>query len=183
MNRFLMTTTSLAVGAALMLGGAAAANAATPAPSAPVTSSARASATSCTFGEHLLSAFRTEPKAMRADLKAARAEKPGSQRRKDLQAIKAKALDGGYGATAEAKAKFLQSHKGDLTGIRPLPAALTADLKTLHSEKGKAAKLAELNTIADKALAGGYGTKLQTLAKDVKASNAWQTCTPAVTGS
>ena len=115
---------------------------------------------------------------MRADLKKARAEAPGADRRADLTAIRAKALDGGYGADVEAKAKFLKSHKGDAR-IRPLPAALKTDLKTLHGEKGRAAKLAEANTIADKALAGDYGDKVESLAKAVKASDAWQDCSPA----
>jgi plasmid stability protein len=179
MNRYLMTTTSLLAGAALVLGGAVAANAATPTPAASSTSSA----SSCTFGEHLVSAFRELPKALRDDLKAARAETPGPQRRKDLRAIKTTALDGGYGSGVESKAKFLQSHRGDIQGMRPLPDALKADLKTLRAEKGKSAKLAEANTIADKALAGDYGPKVQTLAKDVKASSAWQDCSPAASGS
>jgi hypothetical protein len=180
MNRYLMTTTSLLAGAALVLGGAVAANAAT----SPATPSATpTAASSCSFGEHLVSAIRSLPKAMREDLKAARAEKPGPQRRKDIQAVMSKALDGGYGAAVEAKARFLQTHRADIKGLRPLPAALKADLKTLHSEKGRSAKLAEANTIADKALAGGYGSTVQTLAKDVKASDAWQDCGPASSGS
>ncbi len=179
MNRYLMTTTSLLAGAALVLGGAVAANAATPDSAvAPTTT-----AIGCTFGEHLVSAVHGLPKALRDDLKKARAETPGPQRRKDLQAVTGKALAGGYGAGVEAQAKFLTSHRGDVRGIRPLPDALKADLKTLHSDTGKSAKLAEANTIAGKALAGDYGSKVQTLAKDVKSSPAWQDCSPAVTGS
>jgi len=180
MNRYLMTTTSLLAGAALVLGGGAlAANASTSTPTASPTSSA----SSCSVGEHLVSAVRGLPKALRDDLKKARAETPGPQRRKDLQAVKAKALAGGYGAGVESQAKFLTSHRGDVRGIRPLPDALKADLKTLHSVTGKSAKLAEANTIADKALAGDYGSKVQTLAKDVKSSPAWQDCSPAGSGS
>jgi hypothetical protein len=180
MNRYLMTTTSLLAGAALVLGGGAlAANASTPTPTASLASSA----STCTFGEHLVSVVRGLPKAFRHDLKAARAETPGPQRRKDVQAVTTKALDGGYGSSVESKAKFLQSHRGDLQGVRPLPAALRADLKTLHSEKGKSTKLAEANTIADKAVAGDYGSAVQTLAKDVKSSSAWQDCSPAASGS
>lgn len=178
MNKLIMTTTTLFAGAALLLGGVTAANASTPTLT-PTTSSA----STCTFGEHLISAYLQVPKAMRADLKKARAEAKGPQRRADLKAIATKALDGGYGAGAEAKAKFLQSHKADLKGLRPLPANLKADLKRLHSEKGKTAKVAEANTIADKALAGGYGAQIETVAKDVKASDAWQDCTPGVKGS
>ncbi len=178
MNKLIMTTTTLFAGAALVLGGVSAANASSPTPTA-----ATSSASTCSFGEHLISAWRGAPKEMRADLKKARAEAKGPQRRADLKAIATKALDGGYGAGAEAKAKFLQTHRADLKGLRPLPASLKADLKTLHSEKGRTAKVAEANTIADKALAGGYGAQIENLAKDVKASNAWQDCTPGVKGS
>jgi hypothetical protein len=194
MNKLIVTTASLIAGAALVLGGVVAADAATATPTAPSaatattltassTGSAPHSATSCTFGGHLLSAWRGGSKELRADLKKARAEAKGPTRRADIAAITTKALDGGYGATVEARAKFLQSHPGVLKGVRPLPANLKADLKTLHSEKGKAAKVAELNTIATTALAGGYGASIETLAKDVQSSGAWQNCTPAGSGS
>ncbi len=187
MNKLMMTTTSLFAGAALVLGGVVAANAATSTSTSTASSTASSTpvasaASSCTFGEYVVSAWFHVPKAMRADLKAARAKTPASDRRAALKAIKTKALDGGYGVGVEDKAKWLKSHKGDATGIRPLPAELKADLKTFHSEKGKAAKLAEANTIASKAVAGDYGARIETLAKELKASSAWQDCTPAVTG-
>ncbi|MEO6533464.1 MAG: hypothetical protein ABIO06_07800 [Pseudolysinimonas sp.] len=170
MKTLAMTTTSLLAAAALVLGGAVAANAATPAPT-----HAPATASTCSFGQHLVSAWLVVPKAMRDDLKAAKAEKPGPQRRSDLKAIATKALDGGYGAAVEDKAKWLQAHKGD-AHIRPLPDNLKADLKTLHGESSKADKVKEANTIADKALAGDYGSKIESLAKELKASPAWQDC-------
>lgn len=184
MNRLLKSTTSLLAGAALVLGGSLAANASTGAePTSSTSGSAAASSTSCTFGEHLISIWRDVSPEMRADLKKARAEARGPARRADLKAIATKALDGGYGAPAEARAEFLKSHRGELKGIRPLPATLKADLTTLHSDKGKAAKLAELKTIADRALGGDYGSKIQTLAQDVKASRPWQSCTTSGSGS
>ena len=180
MNKIMLTTTSLLAGAALALGGALSATAATPASATSAASTSVAS--TCTFGQHLVSAWLEVPKAMRADLKAARAE-TGAERRSALKAVRAKALDGGYGSAVEAQAKWRQSHKGDITGIRPLPDNLKADLKTLHGEDGKAAKLKEANAIGDKALAGGYGSKVETLAKDLKASPAWQDCTPSAKGA
>jgi hypothetical protein len=172
MNKIMLTTTSLLAGAALALGGVVSANAATPSP-APSTSSA----STCTLGEHFVSAWLEVPKAMRADLKAARAD-TGAARKSALKAVRTKALDGGYGSAVEAQAKWRQSHKSDITGIRPLPDNLKADLKTLHGEKGKAAKLTEANSIADKALAGGYGAKVETLAKGLMSSPIGQNCTP-----
>jgi hypothetical protein len=185
MNKLLMTTTSLLAGAALVLGGVVAANASTATATSTSTANSTpvvSAASSCTFGEYLVSAWFHVPKAMRADLRAARAKTLASDRRAALKAIRTKALDGGYGAGVGDQAKWLKSHKAAATGIRPLPAELKADLKTLHSEKGKAAKLAEANTIASKAVAGRYGAKIETLAKGLKASSVWQDCTPAVTG-
>jgi len=170
MNKLMLITTSLLTGAALVLGGGAvAANAATATPTAPAPTP---TASSCTFGEHLVSAFRGLPKAMRDDLKAARSEKPGYNRLGSFRETVPLADADGHDTLWET----VLYPPDEMT-------ALKADLKTLHSAKGKSAKLAEANTIADKALAGDYGTKIETLAKNVKASSAWQDCTPAVTGS
>src|SRR5471032_525374 len=103
MNKIMLTTTSLLAGAALVLGGALSANAATPTP-APFTSTA----STCTFGQHLVSAWLEVPKAMRTDLKAARAQ-TGAARITALKAVRTKALDGGYGSAVEAQAKWRQS--------------------------------------------------------------------------
>jgi hypothetical protein len=175
MNKIMMTTTSLLAGAALVLAGAVAAEAAVPTP-APTPSGS----SSCTLGEHLVSAWLTVPQAMRADLKAARADAPGTARRTALKAVATKAVDGGYGQSVEEKAKWLQSHTGD--GIRPLPDALKADLKTLHGETGRSAKLAEITTIATNALSGTYGDKVETLVKAAQSSSAWQDCSPLASG-
>jgi hypothetical protein len=46
-----------------------------------------------------------------------------------------------------------------------MPTALKADLKTLRSEKTKAAKVAERKVIRQKALSGAYGTRAEQVAK------------------
>ena len=154
---------------ALVLGsGAVAANAATPAPTT--------SSSTCSFGQHLLSAWKTVPADLRSDLKAAKAMKPGKDRRADLVKIHDKALDGGYGAGVEAKAEWLKAHPGER--LRPLPDNLKADLKAMRADP-KSKKVADLNAIADKAVAGTYGTKVESFAKAVQSSAAWQDCTPA----
>jgi hypothetical protein len=154
---------------ALVLGsGAVAANAATPAPTA--------SSSTCSFGQHLLSAWKTVPADLRSDLKAAKAMKPGKDRRADLVKIHDKALDGGYGAGVEAKAEWLKAHPGER--LRPLPGNLKSDLKALHADP-KSKKVAEAAAIAAKAIAGTYGTKVESFANAVKSSAAWQDCTPA----
>lgn len=166
--------TGVAVGAGLALalgtGGLAADAATTPAPVS--TSSA-----SCSFGEHLVSAWRGAPAGLRADLKSARALKPGTERHDALKKIRAKALDGGYGAGVEARAEWRKDHRGEK--LRPLPANLKADLRTLHSTP-TSGKVAEAEKIAETAVAGGYGATIESFATAVKASSAWQNCTPSV---
>jgi len=90
--------TGVAVGAGLALalgtGGLAASAATAPAP-------VSTSSSSCSFGQHFVSAWRTVPADLRADLKTARALKPGTERRDALKKIQAKALEGGYGPVSE----------------------------------------------------------------------------------
>jgi hypothetical protein len=172
MNSTTRWATGLAAGLGLAIalgtGGLSASAATDPTPVA-------APSSSCSFGQHLVSAWRTVPAELRTDLKAARALKPGTERRAALKKIQATSLDGGYGAAVQARAEWRKDHKGDL---RPLPDALKADLKTLHSTPKKG-KVAEAEKIADKAVAGGYGASVESFAKAVKASPAWQDCVPS----
>lgn len=165
--------TGIAVGAglALALGTGGFAASAAPAPAPVSTSSPR-----CSFGQHLISAWKTVPADLRADLKSAKALKPGTERRDAVKKIQAKALDGGYGAGVEARAEWRKDHRG--VKLRPLPDSLKTDLKTLHSTP-KSGKVAEAEKIADTAVAGGYGATIESFAKAVKASPAWQDCTPS----
>lgn len=165
--------TAVAVGAGLALAlgtGGLAASAAT----APVPVSA--SSSTCSFGAHFVSASRTVPTNLRADLKSARELKPGTERREALKKIRAKSLDGGYGAGVEARAEWRKDHRGEK--LRPLPDGLKSDLKTLHSTPNSG-KAAEAEKIADTAVSGGYGVTIESFAKAVKASTAWHGCAPS----
>ena len=165
--------TAVAVGAGLALAlgtGGLAASAAT----APVPVSA--SPSTCSFGAHFVSAWRTVPTNLREDLRSARELKHGTERREALKKIRAKSLDGGYGAGVEARAEWRKDHRGEK--LRPLPDSLKADLKTLHSTP-KSGKAAEAEKIADTAVSGGYGVTIESFAKVVKASTAWQGCAPS----
>jgi hypothetical protein len=165
--------TGVAVGAGLALalgtGGLTASAATAPA-------SVSTSSSSCSLGQHFVSAWKNVPTDLRADLKAAKALKPGTERRAALKKIRAKALDGGYGAAVEVRAEWRKDHRGEK--LRPLPASLKADLKTLHSTP-KSGKVAEAEKIADTAVAGGYGATIESFAKAVKASPDWKNCTPS----
>ncbi|GAA2081415.1 hypothetical protein GCM10009840_16510 [Pseudolysinimonas kribbensis] len=161
-----LAAASISTAAALVLGGAAAANAATPPPAPTPTSSG-----SCSFAQHLVHDWLTLPKALRTDLKAAKAADSKAERLKDLKAIRSRALAGDYGKAVESRAEHLR-------GLRPLPDALKADLTTLRGESTRAQKVQEAGEIASKALAGDYGDAIQSLAKHVQSSPRWQSCTP-----
>ncbi len=160
----LTTTVSLA----LVLGcGAVAAEA------APVATTATGSSSSCTFPQHLLAAWKAMPAELRKDLKAAKALPRGAERRAKLASIRTKALDGGYGAGVEVRAQWLKDHKGD--HLRPLPAALKADLKSMHADP-RSKRVADAEAIAEKAISGAYGATIESFAKAVQSSTTWQSC-------
>ena len=165
--------TAIAVGAGLALalgtGGLAASAASAPAP-------VSTSPSSCSFGAHFVSAWRDVPTQLLADMTSSRELKPGTERREALKKIQAKALAGGYGAGVEARAEWRKDHRGEK--LRPLPATLKADLKTLHSTP-KSGKVAEAEKIADTAVAGGYGVTIESFAQAVKASTVWKGCAPS----
>lgn len=156
---------------ALTLGtGVMAAEAATPAPKPS------ASASQCSFGQHLLAAYKGVPDALKTDLKALKDTPKGDARKAKAEEIRTKALAGGYGPGVQARAEWRKDHPGEK--LRPIPDALKADLKALKGEP-KAQKLADVKKIADKAVAGGYGDAAQSIAKAIEASPAWQDCVPA----
>jgi len=162
------TAVAVGGGLALALGtGGLAASAATA--SVPVSTSL----SSCSFGTHFISAWRTVPTNLHADLESARELKLGTERREALKKIQAKSLDDGYGAGVEVRAEWRKDHRGEK--LRPLPDSLKADLKTLHSMP-KSGKFAEAENIADTAVSGGYGVTMESFAKAVKASTAWHGC-------
>jgi hypothetical protein len=67
------------------------------------------SSVSCSFGQHLLSAWRPASTDLRADLKAATAVKRGTERRAALKKIADSAVAGNYGATVESFAKAVKA--------------------------------------------------------------------------
>jgi hypothetical protein len=158
----------LASGAAVLLavgGGTTAAMAAT------ASGSPAPSATPAACRIHLRAELLgTQPAALKADLKTLRSE-PKAQRAAERKVIRAKALSGAYGAQAEHLAHVVAGGKGGVkTAMATLPAAARADLKILRAMKPKSAeRQAEMRTIEQKALSGGYGTAVQQHAKTVQA--------------
>jgi hypothetical protein len=157
-------TLFLTAGAAAVLvaGGTTAAFAAG---SAPTVASTTASASTCAPGLRPL--LRAASRSLSADLqhlaKDTTAGKAG-----DRAEIRKKALAGDYGVRIERVARIVAGETGALPST--LPAALKADLKTLRADpRGSDARKAEAATIWSKALAGGYGPTIESLAKDAKA--------------
>ena len=160
-------------GVALVLGsGTVAANAVTP---STVSSTVADETPTCSFGEHLVSAWMTVPVALRHDLTAVKAMGPGAERRAAAKGIVQTALDGGYGERAREKAELFVANKG--SRIRNLPADLKADLRELRAAP-RDEKVALAEDIAGAALDGTYGETVQEYAEKVQASDAWQDCVP-----
>jgi hypothetical protein len=162
--------TAGATAAVLVAGGTTAAFAAGTTPTATAT----ASSSTCTPGVGPL--LRDASRSLGTDLqhlgKDAKAGKAA-----DRAAIKKKALDGGYGVRIERVARIVAGETGRLPSA--LPASLKADLKTLRADaKGSDARKSEAATIWKKALAGSYGSTVESLAKDAKA-RVDQRCAPA----
>ena len=156
----------------LAVGGGTAAFAATGESAAPNT------ATSTTCAPHLAALLRgATPGALKADLKQLRSE-PKADRAADRKAVAASQQlladglpIGGYGVRAERLAHLAAGKAGrDATFRASLPAALQADLKTLRATAPKSdEREAAAQKIAAEAVAGDYGTTIQTRAKAVQA--------------
>ena len=162
LNRRSVLITAGATAAVLVAGGTTAAFAAGSTPT--TTASAAAAPAACAPGVGAL--LRAAPRSLRTDLQHL-AKDTTAHKAADRAAIKAKALAGGYGIRVERVARIAGGDGGTLTAA--LPASLKADLKTLRADaKGSAARKEEAAAIWSKALSGGYGSSIESLAKDAK---------------
>ena len=115
------------------------------------------------------------PSALTSDLKALKGKK-GTDRRAAVGAIETKALDGGYGSAIKDVATKAES------AWKSTPASLKADLKKLKGETHDQ-KVASLKAIDAKALSGGYGSSVETYAKELQsmaAKRAAEAAAPAL---
>lgn len=169
------------VAVAVVGGGAGAALAAQPTTASLTVASTSTSTSSttphaCAPGVgRLLAAL---PGSLRADLKTLRTD-PASKKAAERAEIKRKALAGDYGTQVERVSKIVAGDGGRI--VSAIPAAMKADLKTLRADpKGSAARTAEAATIWKKAVAGSYGSTIESLAKDAQA-HLQQRCTAGST--
>jgi hypothetical protein len=154
--------TAGATAVVLVAGGTTAAFAAG---SAPTVASTTASSTTCAPGLRPL--LRAASHSLGTDLQHL-AKDSAAGKAADRAEIKKKALAGDYGVRIERVARIVAGETGALPST--LPAALKADLKTLRADpRGSDARKAEAATIWSKALAGDYGSTIQSLAKDAQA--------------
>lgn len=145
---------------ALMLGGGAIAATAAPAEDAPPTASAQ-----CQFGEELLHAWLWLPADLRGDLKSLRHLEPGEERHDAARDIRDRALDGEYGDAVQDRAERVRDRR--LAAIATMPEELKSDLIELR-DAAPADRRELAQEIADGALAGEYGEKVQHIAVEVQ---------------
>ena len=170
--------TAGATAAVLVAGGTTAAFAAGTTPASTASASTAAAPAACAPGLGAL--LHAVPRSLRTDLQHL-AKDATASKAADRAAIKAKALAGGYGIRLERVARIVAGDDdGKLTAA--LPASLKADLKTLRADpKGSDARKQEAAAIWSKALSGGYGSSIESLAKDAKA-RADQRCAARTSG-
>lgn len=136
---------------------------------APVSTS---TSSDCQFGEHLLHVWLALPADLRGDLAALKDLEPG-ERGDAARDIRDGALDGQYGPGVQHRAERVRDRR--VAVISAMPEQLRSDLVDLR-DAAPADRKQLAQDIADKALAGDYGTRTQKIAERVKASDAWQNC-------
>lgn len=154
---------SIALASTLLLGaGVGAASADAPAPAS----------SDCTFGQHLVDLWKDLPASLQSDLKDLRAL-PQGERAQAAKDIRQGALDGKYGPGVQRHAERVQGRAFVVWG--DLPQALQDDLKAVKAA-APADRPALAKAIGEKAIAGGYGEKVQDAAKRIQSSDFWQDC-------
>lgn len=170
-SRFALGLATSAVTAAMLATGGLAASAAPTDGSTP-TPSPTSTATTCTFGEHLVAIWLKLPADLRSDLKDLKSAEPGAGRQQEAKDIRDGALAGKYGPRVQRHAETAKDRH--IRVIANFPEALKTDLQHLQ-DADKADKPALAKQIADTALAGGYGDVVQKVAEHAKST--WQGCT------
>ena len=159
-----LTIAGVAMTAALLTTGATAASAA----------ETTTTSDSCTFVQHLQSAFGKLPADLQADLTRLGAMEPGDERKAAAKQIRTDALAGEYGKKVQKRAEKKQALGGAVW--EALPQSLKSDLTDFAAADTKAERRALGADISAEALDGSYGKAVQRIAERVQASPAWQEC-------
>jgi len=165
-TRIALSALGLAVAGATAFGSVSIADAATPSASASPHAATATATTGVPFravSAHAIRAqFGAVPSALRTDLHALTGKK-GQDRVAAVEAIERKALAGSYGAEVKGAASAAA------TAWKDAPASLKQDLATARHAEG-AERTKALGSVRTKALAGDYGSAVQTWAKTVEAN-------------
>jgi len=127
----------------------------------------------CRFAQRLEAAWKHLPAELRGDLRALKNLPAGADRAEEARAIRDRALGGDYGPRAQSRAGQAQDRR--ISVVAGFPAELRADLDELKAAAPES-RPELVKEIADTALDGGYGAKVQSLVERVQSSEAWQNC-------
>ncbi len=163
--------TSVALGATLTA-AAVFGLGATAATAAPVRSDESSTIEGCNFGEHMVDVWTALPPDLQSGLKDLKELEPG-ERRSFAREIRDGALAGEYGPRVQERAERAQERR--VRVVAALPDELKDDLldfKELEPEERRDAAEA----IAQDALDGVYGEKVQRVTERIQDSDLWQSC-------
>jgi hypothetical protein len=158
--------------AAAVLGLGATTATAAPLGSAPASTEAASEVEDCHFGEHLVRLWLALPTELRADLRELKDLEPG-ERGPLARDIRDDAMEGEYGPGVQGRVERV--HERRIRVWSTLPVELKddlLDLRGLEPDERRAAAEA----IAQDALAGGYGEKVQQVTERIQGSEFWQSC-------
>jgi hypothetical protein len=158
---------AVATSAALLSGGALAANASTP------TTAKTHAGGACTFRAKAVAAYATLPSTLTSDLATLKKD-TGAARRTEAKLIRSRALAGYYGDTIEARAKALKGKA--VVRLAKIPVTLKAEFKDIRAANTRTEKKALVAKTVKAAEAGTYGAEIETVAKKLAASSAYASC-------
>lgn len=163
--------TSVALGATLTA-AAVFGLGATAATAAPLGADATIEVEGCNFGEHMARVWMALPPELQSDLKDLKELEPG-ERGSFAREIRDGALAGEYGPRVQERAERAQERRVRVVAM--LPEDLKEDLldlKELEPEERRDAA----EVIAQDALDGVYGEKVQSVTVRIQGSEFWQSC-------
>lgn len=145
---------------------------ATAATATPLRADETAAVEDCNFGEHMVRLWMALPADLQTDLKDLKDLEPG-ERGPLARDIREGARDGEYGPGVQERAERV--HERRIRIWATLPEELKDDLTDLREiEPGERREAAE--TIAQDALEGVYGEKVQRVTERIQDSDFWQSC-------
>lgn len=145
---------------------------ATAATAAPVGTDGTSEVEGCSFGEHMVRLWMALPADLQSDLKDLKELEPG-ERGPLAREIRDGALGGEYGPGVQGRAERAQERR--IRVWATLPQDLRDDLSDLKQVEPEERRDAA-EAIAQDALDGAYGEKVQQVTERIQNSDFWQSC-------